>query len=68
MSRILRCGMIFCGESFAAELVIPDEYFDDLGRPLYHKLNPRLSAHPIINYNIPIGGVCEKVPDGGKQQ
>jgi hypothetical protein len=50
MPRVLKCGMTFCGESFAATLTLPDEYFDGEGKPIRHKLNSRLSAHPSIVY------------------
>ncbi len=43
--------MTFCGESFAATLELPDKYFDAKGRPLWHLINNRLSAHPTITYN-----------------
>ena len=48
--RKLRCGMTFCGETFAAELTLPDNYFDALGRPLMHLLNSRLGAQPTITW------------------
>jgi len=50
MSRILKCGFNFCGESFGGTLNLPDEYFDGEGRPIRHELNRRLSAQPNISY------------------
>lgn len=58
MSRSLRCGMSFCGESFAVTIHnIPDEYFDARGLPLWHKINNRFSAHPQIVWDRPIGPI-----------
>jgi hypothetical protein len=50
MSRILKCSMTFCGESFHATLTMPDEYFDGEGKPNRHEINRRLTAHPTIMY------------------
>jgi hypothetical protein len=55
--RTLRCGMTFCGESFAATLRVPDEYFDERGVPRWNLLNARFSGQPIITWDRPVGGV-----------
>jgi hypothetical protein len=62
MSRLLVCGMTFCGETFRATLELPDRYFDEQGRPLNHLLNSRLGAQPSITWATPLNG-CEKVGD-----
>lgn len=62
MSRTLCCGMVFCGESFAATLRLPDEYFDANGVPLWHKINSRFGGQPAIHWDRPIGAVPSDEP------
>jgi hypothetical protein len=50
MSRTLKCGFTFCGETFPGTLQLPNDYFDEVGKPIRHLLNSRLSAQPAITY------------------
>jgi len=54
--RVLRCAFTFCGETFGGELRLPDNYFDEKGKPLGHLLRSRLGAQPCISWDTE--GVC----------
>lgn len=50
--RTLRFSL--CG--FAASVTLPDHFFDERGRPLWHLLNARFGS-PVISWNQVIGAV-----------
>jgi hypothetical protein len=54
--RTLTFGVNVGGEVYRASVRLPNDYFDDFGRPKWHLLNSRFSS-PVILWDRPIGGV-----------
>ena len=46
----------FSLNGFSASVTLPNHFFDEYGRPLWHLLNSRFGS-PLIVWNQPIGGV-----------
>ena len=54
--RTIRFGLCAGDDAFRASVTLPDEYFNEHGVPLWHKLNSRFSS-PVIIWDRVIGGV-----------
>ena len=54
--RIMTFGFNCGGEVFRGSVALPDEYFDEKGRPRWNLLNSRFSS-PVISWHHPIGAV-----------